>query len=122
MMNDNFQTAKNCSSCARVRGTRSNKQNELTLFTAVDTLAFVALDLVGPFLKTNKGFISILVITDRFSKIAWAIPISSTTAGAFANAFMEKWICPYGISMYFLTDSGPQFVRRSLTISSLCWA
>ena len=112
MVNDIFQAAKDCRSCARVRGTRGHKQHELTLFPAVDPLAFVAMDLVGPFVKTKKGFSSILVITDRFSKIARAIPMSSTTAGAVANAFMEHWICPYGIPTYILTDNGPQFVAK----------
>ena len=113
MANDIFQAAKDCRSCAKVRGTRGNKQHLMELFPAVDPLAFVAMDIVGPFVKTQNGHTNVLVITDRFSKIARAIPLKKTTAAEVAAAFLENWICPYGMPEYLLTDNGPQFVART---------
>jgi len=43
MASDIFQFVKDCRSCARIRGTRGNKQHQMKLFPAVDPLTFVAI-------------------------------------------------------------------------------
>ena len=70
------------------------------------------MDLLGPFPATESGSTNILVITDRFSKLAQVTPLSSTTAPAVANAFIEHWVIPYGLPAFLLSDNGPQFVGK----------
>jgi len=112
MMEDVTQTAKDCRECAEARGTRYKSQKPMKLFPARKPLEFIAMDLLGPFPATESGSTNILVITDRFSKLAQVTPLSSTTAPAVANAFIEHWVIPYGLPAFLLSDNGPQFVGK----------
>lgn len=40
------------------------------------------------------------------------MPLRSTTATDLAMAFLVHWIYLYGLHVYVLTDSGPQFVAK----------
>lgn len=112
MARDVFQTANDCRPCAEARGTRYKTQKPMKLFPAGKPLEFVAMDLLGPFPAAESGNQHILVITDRFSKLAQVTPLVSTTAPAVANAFVENWVIPYGIPKFVLSDNGPQFVAK----------
>ena len=112
MMDDVIQTSTDCRPCAEARGTRFKTQKPMKLFPAGKPLDFIAMDLLGPFPTTETGSTNILVITDRFSKLAQVTPLSSTTASAVANAFVENWVIPYGMPSFLLTDNGPQFVAK----------
>ena len=112
MANDAFAVARDCRSCRRIRGTRFTYQKYLKLFPAAGPLEFVGMDLLGPFPKSKKGYLYILVITDRFSKMTRAIPMRSTTAASVAQAFLDNWVYPYGVPSYLVTDNGPQFASK----------
>ena len=112
MGNDVHAVARDCRSCAQMRGTRYKHQKYLKLFPAAGPLEFVAMDLLGPLPKTKSGHVYVLVITDRFSKLTRAIPLGSTTASSVAKAFLEHWVYVYGVPNYLLTDNGPQFAAK----------
>ena len=110
-----FQTARDCRDCAQSRGTRYRHQKEMTLFRASTPLDYIAIDLLGPLIKSENGCTDILVITDRFSKLARVVPLQSTKAPVVANALLEHWILPYGLPKHVLSDNGPQFVGKVFT-------
>jgi len=112
MMNDVISTSNDCRSCAEARGTRYKTQKPMKLFPASKPLDFIAMDLLGPLPATESGKAFILVITDRFSKLAQVTPLASTTAPVVADAFVSHWVIPYGLPTYLLTDNGPQFVAK----------
>ena len=112
MYRDVFDYAKGYRACALARGTRYKSQRPLRLFAPKAPLDFVAMDLLGPFKKTDHGSTYVLVITDRFSKLVRAIPMKSTTAPQVADAFIEHWVIPYGMPRHMLTDNGPQFIAK----------
>lgn len=60
--------------------------------------------------KTNTKFI--VVRTDGYSKLMWAIPNGKTTATNVARIFVEDWVVPYGTSNWLLTENGPQFAEK----------
>ena len=70
------------------------------------------MDLVGPLPKTRSGKRFVLVMTDRYSKLARAVALSKTTAPHVAAAFLNDWVFPYGIPNTVLTDNGPQFIAE----------
>ena len=84
-----FQTARDCRDCAQSRGTRYRHQKEMTLFRASTHLDYIAIDLLSPLIKSENGCTDILVITDRFSKLARVVPLQSTKAIVAANALLE---------------------------------
>lgn len=112
MANDTFPTVRDCPSFARVRGTLGKAQKEMQLFPAAGPLEFVAMDPLGPFPKSKKGNNSVLIITDRFSKLGRAVTMRTTTAAAVADALLDNWFIPYGIPKYLLTDNWTQFVGK----------
>ena len=62
----------------------------MKLFPAAGSLAFVAMDLLGPLPKTEHGNKFVLVITDRFSKLTRSIAVRTTNAAVVANAFSDN--------------------------------
>lgn len=50
------------------------------------------------------------MITNRYSKLAWAIPTFKTTASPVADMFMDYLLITYIIETYLLTSNGIQFV------------
>ena len=112
MASDVYNTVKECSSCASVRGTLFKHQKYLKLFPAAGPLEFIAIDILGPLPKTRKGNQVVLVITDRFSKICRAIPLPNQKAVTLAEAFLNNWIYPYGAPLYLLTDNGSNLAAK----------
>lgn len=85
----------------------------MKLFPPPKPLEFVALDILGPLPKTKKGnHRFILVIGDRYTKIAQAVPLETITAHAVAHAFFNHWILPYGVPLLVLSDNGSQFAAK----------
>lgn len=102
---------RNCASRARNNAKHCHKRKK-QLYLTNEPLEFVAKDPVRTFPKTVQGSLYILVITDRYSRLTWAISTLKTTATHVANLFMHQWLILYNISTYFLTNDGTQLVNR----------
>ena len=105
---------RNCQECARERVSLRKHTKALVLFPANAPLESVAMDLLGPFLKTRRGNTHILVITDRYSKLTRIVALSKTDAYAVAEAFVSHWVFTYGPPRSVLTDNGPPFSSKFL--------
>ena len=112
MAADVLATVRDCASCARERLKQRKRKEPLQTFIAPGPLEDVAIDLLGPFSTTKQGYKSILVITDRFSKLCQVVPLRSTEAFACAVAFVEHWVYKFGSPARLISDNGPQFVSR----------
>ena len=72
----------------------------------------VSIDLIGP-LPESAGYDGILVIVDRFSKMAHYIPINmNITAQGVAKISWDWVFKDMGIPQKVISDRGPQFVLR----------
>lgn len=71
--------------------------------------------------KTKSGNQFIVVTTDRYSKIAKAIPVARSTATADAAKFVDHWISTFVIPSTMLTDNDPKFSAKFFQLSvSIC--
>ena len=70
------------------------------------------MDILGPLTRATTGYRYIAVLTDRFSKIARAIPLRSITALPVAKVLVQHWILAYGPSAIILSDNGCQFASK----------
>lgn len=111
MANELYTTVAQCVSCVKNRN-RLRHKRRLQLFMAVGPLDVVAMDILGPLLKTQQGNQYIVMITDKYSKLTRAIPNSKILSTHMSNIFLDHWIIPFGIPSYLLTDNGPQIVRK----------
>ena len=71
--------------------------------------ADINLDLAGP-LKDSNGYSYILVIFDRFSRWAVAIPLPDCKTHTILNAFMHNWFSLYGVPNKLTPHKGSQFL------------
>lgn len=110
-----YEVARNCYACAAERVKLHKAVTRLKLFPAVAPLESVALDLLGPLLRTQRGNLHLLVITDRFTKLTVTVPMSRITAWELAHAFTRHWVFVYGPPKSLLTDNGRQMASKFFT-------
>jgi RNase H-like domain found in reverse transcriptase/Reverse transcriptase (RNA-dependent DNA polymerase)/Integrase zinc binding domain/Chromo (CHRromatin Organisation MOdifier) domain/Integrase core domain len=112
MVEDVYETVRQCDACARNRISERKHTNKLQLFPAKGPLESVAMDILGPLPRTKHGNRFLLVISDRFSKVTKTVPLRTVTALSVARAFCDHWAYAYGPPLSLLTDNGPQFTAK----------
>jgi Integrase zinc binding domain len=94
MYKDVEETVRQCTMCAKNRVTERKRAILLKLFPADGPLEFVSMDILGPLPKTEYGNRSLLVISDRFSKLTRTVPLRTITALVVSKAFCNAWVFP----------------------------
>ena len=69
----------------------------------------IAMDILGPFPKSEKGNKYILVVGDTFTKWIEAYPIPDQCSPTIANKFVHEFISRYGVPFEVHTDQGRSF-------------
>ena len=118
MSADAMVTVRECTHCAKNRIRLMKKTNPLKLFPAAKPLEQVAIDILGPLPKSISGAQFVLVMTDRFSKLTQAVPLTKIKAQDVAAAFLNEWVFKYGPPKHLVSDNGSQFV--SLFFQRVC--
>lgn len=78
----------------------------------------IAVDILGPLPRTNKGNRYLLVVGDYFSKWSEAIPIKDQEAIAVANKLVDRVISILGVPMEIHSDQGSNF--ESQVFKEMC--
>lgn len=89
MTNAVLRVARDCPFCARTRSTVRKHQKYSKLFPAARPSAFVAMNLLRPLPRTERGHKYVLVFTDRFSNSDSFVLLPATTAIVVANALLD---------------------------------
>jgi len=72
------------------------------------------MDFIGE-LPESEGFNTILVVTDRFTKVQYYIPAKTTwTASDVAAIYINKIWRLYGLPKHIISDCGPEFPSKFL--------
>ena len=73
----------------------------------------INMDFVLGLLRTARGYDSIWVIIDRFTKSAHFLEVKTTyTASQYAQLYISRIVCFHGILVSIISDRGPQFTSR----------
>lgn len=72
----------------------------------------IAIDITGPFPKSENGNLYILVVADYFSKFMEIFPLPNIEAETVADVIFKGWIKRYGCPGEIHTDQGSQFKSR----------
>lgn len=86
------------------------KQPMLITSTVTKSFERICLDIVGPLPQTSLGNQFILTMQDELTRYALAVALSATDAHTVAQAFVECFVCVYGIPKSILTDCGTNFL------------
>ncbi|KAF4514126.1 UNVERIFIED_CONTAM: hypothetical protein B566_EDAN019138 [Ephemera danica] len=73
---------------------------------------FVALDYVGPMVRTKKGNRVILVLTDVYTKWVELFPLRDATAELLVKTMRDQVLTRYGAFCFVISDNGPQFTSH----------
>jgi hypothetical protein len=72
----------------------------------------IAIDLLGPLPRTERGNKYIIVIADYFTKWTEAFALPNMEAGTVAAKVVEEFICRFGVPTEIHTDQGRQFESK----------
>jgi transposase InsO family protein len=106
-----------CMPCVQGKSPHLPERAPMCHLTASQPLELVCIDFLG--LEESKGkYQYILVITDVFTKYAWAIPTKNQTAVTTAKVLYDQFLVHYGFPVRLHSDQGRQFEGR--LIQELC--
>ena len=109
---------KACALCSARRTPAPTARAPMKVDQPSFPLQRVAMDIMGPLPRTNRGNLYIVVITDYFTKWVEAFAIPDMTARTIASALIDGFICRYGVPLSIHTDQGAQF--ESNLFKSIC--
>jgi hypothetical protein len=73
----------------------------------------ISMDFIVELPTTPSGYDSILVIVDRFLKVAHFIPLKTTYKGAkLMELYIARIVCLHGVPKKIVSDRGIQFTSR----------
>lgn len=78
----------------------------------------LAMEILGPFPRSNKGNKYLLVVGDYFSKWLDAIPVKDQEATTIAKAFVNRIVSIFGAPLQLHTDEGLNF--ESTVFREIC--
>ena len=107
-----------CDICQRRKEMQPRPKAPLQIQVSGEPCERIAMDIMGPLLKTPTGNEYVLAITDYFTKYTEAFPMPNQTAETVANVLVNKWITYKGQPLEIHTDRGANF--ESKLVSEVC--
>lgn len=101
-----------CGICEERKNPSRRKKAYMKRYLAGETFGRIAIDITGPFPKSENGNIYILVVADYFTKFMEIFPIQNIEADTIADVIFKGWIKRYGCPGEIHTGQGSQFESR----------
>jgi len=103
-----------CDTCRRVKASHLKPAGMLQpLSIPSGKWEDVSMDFIVSLPNTSKGYDSIWVIVDRFTKVAHFLPVkTSYTARQYAQLYLDRIVSLHGIPKTIISDRGAQFIAR----------
>lgn len=107
-----------CTTCEARKNPSRAAREKLGQYLVGEPLERVAIDILGPLPRTEKGNKYIVIISDYFTRWIEAYPVKNQEAITIAKIFTEEFISRYGVPLQVHTDQGRQF--ESTLFQDLC--
>ncbi|UYV79411.1 K02A2.6-like [Cordylochernes scorpioides] len=109
---------RNCTQCSARKGPTTRSKGKLKIYNVGAPFERIAIDVAGPFPKSDLGNKYILVIMDYFTKWPVAVPIPDQEASTVSEALLQDWVCLFGVPRILHSDQGRNF--ESNIFQELC--
>lgn len=113
MTHDAYTTVDACKICVK-KYLRYRRKSLLQVLPLSGPLNFAAVDFLGLLLRTTNEIQRVILVTDRYFKLARAILTVKKKAASVANVLFNYWVIPNGVPAHLLPNNGPRFVRKFL--------
>ena len=100
---------RSCGKCCAKKAPTKKWKASMQKYNVGAPFERVALDMLGPFPKSDKGNKYLLVVGDYFSKWLEAVPVPDQEAATVANAFIDRIVSIFGVPVLLHTDQGSNF-------------
>ena len=104
-----------CKQCI-LKSRKPKLKAPLTPFHGTCPNDIVQFDLMGPFPKSVEGYTMVLIIIDKFTAWAEAVPLKETSTGPIARSLLDVWISRNGLFSQCHSDNGPSFTSAVMKI------
>ena len=113
MKTDITHRIRRCLKCQLKKYRRDPAKNPMLITdTPSAPMVKIAMDVCGPFEKTDNDNVYVLTIQCLFSKYMVMIPMPDATAETIAKFLVKRFICIHGCPEIILTDLGTNFVSK----------
>ena len=83
---------RNCVTCQKRKRPGKTPKAPLQVYLSGEPNERIAMDIVGPFVKSEKGNVCILVIVDHFTKYAKAVALPDMTSCSVDSRCHHEWL------------------------------
>ena len=109
---------KKCDMCNSRKGTLRKSKAPLQTYKVGAPNERVAIDFMGPFVKTDRGNRFMMVVGDLFTKWTECYSIENLEASTVAKVLVDRYISHWGCPLIIHTDQGKTF--ESKLFQELC--
>ena len=113
-----YDYVRSCEICEERKNPPRKKRSYMKSYLSGIKFERIAIDIAGPFVKSDSGYSYILVVVDYFTKYAEIYPLQNMEAETVAEAVFKGWIKRFGCPRELHSDQGKQF--ESLLFQELC--
>ena len=114
IIHDVSQHCKSCEACQKSSGRKSGKHAHLVSLPIIEEpFQRIAMDIVGPLIRSKSGNKFILVICDYSARYPEAVPLKNIQAETIAEE-LGKFFSRMGVPTEILTDQGSNFTSQLL--------
>ena len=97
-----------CKTCQERKGPVAKAKAPMATYIVGAPGERVSTDISGPYSETERGNKWIICFGDLFTKYCVAVPLPDITAPTVAEAFIESWVCYFGVPKEIHSDKGAQ--------------
>lgn len=111
---DVWQHVKECVVCQQYKPSNTKPLGFLQSTEVNEPGHMLGIDLMGPFPKSKKGNIYLLVVVDYFTKWVELFPLRDSKTPRICRILKDEIFNRWGVPKYILSDRGPQFLSQLL--------
>ena len=108
-----------CALCSSKKGPSRRQKAPLAKYVVGSPMERIAIDVMGPFVLSDRGNRYLLVAMDYFRKWPEAYAIPRQDMGTVTDVLVNEFVCRFGVPLELYSDQGTNF--ESAVFKEMCW-